>query len=100
MPTSFYSSTSSCSVADLADVDLAGDVSKTATNAATAAATIAVQLDAQHQKKSPSLDELCRLTRFSRQEVRAFYRTLKQVTFLLLYRSSNLTRILSLSSPT
>ena len=37
------------------------------------------------QEKALSLDELCRLTRFSRQEVRAFYRTLKQVcTFALI----------------
>jgi len=34
---------------------------------------------APHEKPL-TLDELCRLTHFSRQEVRAFYRTLKQVT--------------------
>jgi len=75
MPTSYASNSSSSSsiIGDLVDVD-----DQTKGSAASLPATSHAAAVRKHEKVL-SLDELCRLTRFSRQEVRAFYRTLKQV---------------------
>ena len=89
MPASFAdsSSASSCSesVADLADVEGGAGSARSGGAGKSASAASAAAKAAMQQEKALSLDELCRLTRFSRQEVRAFYRTLKQVcTFALI----------------
>lgn len=63
------------SILDFADVDLcsrANVTSKTSNG----------QEDKQVRLRL-SLDEICHRTNFTRKEVRAFYRTLKQVSFLL-----------------
>lgn len=87
MPAS-YISQSSCSesVSDLAvDVDLLSTPAKqggegAAKESSTVTAAAAALRSIREQEKKLSLDEICRLTRFSRKEVRSFYRTLKQVS--------------------
>ena len=74
MPTSYASSDSGSSIiGDLADADDANKGSATSLPPGSHGAAV------RKHEKVLSLDELCRLTRFSRKEVRAFYRTLKQV---------------------
>ena len=96
MPTSFTSSISGGSISDLADVDFGTEEAKKAAAAAAADATAAQALnDVRQQEKALSLDELCRLTRFSRQEIRGFYRTLKQVKPppLIIFITNNLNKL-------
>lgn len=73
MPSSFANSDSdSCDITDFADVDLRANVTRAA--------------NGQEEKQIRlrlSLDEICHRTNFSRKEVRAFYRTLKQVSLFL-----------------
>lgn len=72
MPSSFSDSGSSePSISDFADVDLLARAN--VTRAANGPEDKQVRLRL-------SLDEICHRTNFTRQEVRAFYRTLKQVT--------------------
>ena len=74
MPASFTNSDSDSSVpslTDFADVDLSRtNVTRSANGQ-----------DEKQVRLRLSLDEICHRTNFTRQEVRAFYRTLKQVKF-------------------
>lgn len=74
MPSSFSDSGSSePSISDFADVDLCrANVTRASANGP----------EDKQVRLRLSLDEICHRTNFTRQEVRAFYRTLKQVTQL------------------
>ena len=74
MPSFSDSGSDQASILDFADVDLCGSRANNVTNK-----TSNGQEDKQVRLRL-SLDEICHRTNFTRKEVRAFYRTLKQVS--------------------
>ena len=74
MPSFSDSGSDQASILDFADVDLCSSRANNVTNK-----TSNGQEDKQVRLRL-SLDEICHRTNFTRKEVRAFYRTLKQVS--------------------
>jgi hypothetical protein len=79
MPSFSDSSSEQASILDFADVDLCSKANVTKVSNGQEDKQVRLRL---------SLDEICHRTNFTRKEVRAFYRTLKQVSTKLLFNFS------------
>lgn len=84
MPSFSDSSSEQASILDFADVDLCSKANVTKVSNGQEDKQVRLRL---------SLDEICHRTNFTRKEVRAFYRTLKQVSTKLLFNDFLVDRV-------